>query len=237
MADARLGQINPLELIGRSASAPQSNEALAALVKGTTVQSLANKGGLDRQALANIGSLNTAGLPFGLNPQGPDFVRKLEEQRTSTNALRGAQGAKAAAGAGIRVTPGEDFRFTLGQIPNLPSQAGFQLPGEAQSAALPRNEAQAKVGAETSVSDVVGPKGKRVGITAQRTTKGTSEVSGKQRQTPLAKEISTDLLNAAKAQFPGIAITADDFDTLKDGTIILTIEINGETKRVVVGKP
>lgn len=237
MADARLGQTDPSSLIGRSAVAPQSNKALADLTKGAIVQQLTNKGGLDRQALANVGSLNVAGLPLGLNPQGSDFPRKLEDQRTSVQAESGGKTAANLVSAGIRVNAGKDFSFTPGQIKNLPFKGGFLLPGGEQSANLPRNEVQATQGAETSVSDIVGPKGKRVGITAQRTVKGTSEVKGKQRQTPLAKEISTDLLNAAKAQFPGTTITADSFDVLGDGTILLTIEINGQTKRIVVGKP
>lgn len=231
-----LQQTNPLALIGRNRPAPVDNDALRKLQTSGAIQQLANKGGLDRQALANIGARNTAGVPLGLDFGDPDISRKLEAQRTSSQAESGGRTAADLVKAGIRVNAGEDFNFNPGQIKNLPFKGGFQLPGQAQSAALPRNEAAAKSADETTIKDVVGPKGKQVGITRQRTRKSSSELSGKQRQTPLAKEISTDLLNAAKAQFPGMAITEDSFDVLSDGTIILTIEVNGEKQRIVVGK-
>ncbi len=231
MADARLGQTNPLSLIGRSATPPQSNEALAALVKGATVQSLANKGGLDRQALANIGARNTAGVSLGLNFDDPNIGSKMEELRGSTMALRGMQALNQGAGAGVRTTFPSSFNPT--QAHTQPVSGGHPLKGEAQSLALPRVEASAKQGTKTSITDVVDPMGLPVGITSKRVREGTSEVSGKQKQTPLAEEISTDLLNAAKAQFPGVNITEDSFTILKDGTIILSIP--GQPP-IVVGK-
>ena len=224
-------QTNPLALIGRNRPKPTDNNALRKLQTSGAIQSLANKGGLDRQALANIGAKNTAGVPLGLNFDDPDIARKLEALRQSTMSLRGGQAINQAAGGGVQTT--FPSSFTLGQTQNQPFSGGNPLKGEAQSLALPRVEAQAERGAEETVTDIVGPRGKRVGITGKRTRKGTRKVIGKQKQTPLAEEISTDLLNAAKIRFPGIEITKDSFNILNDGTIILSIP--GQPP-IVVGK-
>ncbi len=224
-------QINPLDLTRRAKAPDTSNPGLDALKNTALGQTLANKGGLDRQALANIGAKSTAGVPLGLNFDDPDIKRKVEELRQSTMSLRGGQAINQAAGGGVQ--PTFPSSFTLGQTQSQPFSGGNPLKGEAQSLALPRVEAQAEQGAEETVTDIVGPKGKRVGITGKRTRKGTRKVSGKQKQTPLAKEISTDLLNAAKIRFPGVQITEDSFNILNDGTIILSIP--GQPP-IVVGK-
>ena len=227
-------QINPLSLTRRSKVPDTSNPGLDALKNTALGQTLANKGGLDRQALANVGAKDVAGVPLGLDFNDPDISRKLEALRESTMALRGLKGLSLGADAGVR--PTFLSSFSPGQAHTQPVSGGFPLKGEAQSLALPRVEASAEQGTKTSITDIIGPKGKLVGTTSKRIREGTSKVTGKQKQTPLAKEISTDLLNAAKAQFPGASITEDSFDVLGDGTIILTITIDGKTRRLIVGQ-
>ena len=214
-------QTNPLALIGRNRPKPVDNDALRKLQTSGAIQSLANKGGLDRQALANIGARNTAGVPLGLNFDDPDINRKLEALRQSTMSLRGGQAINQAAGGGVQTT--FPSSFTLGQTQNQPFGGGNPLKGEAQSLALPRVEAKAEQGRTVRSERTLGPNRKPVGITTKEIVTETEKVEGKRRNDPLADKISTDLLNAAKIRFPGVQITESSFNILNDGTIILSI--------------
>jgi len=150
MADARLGQTNPLSLIGRSASAPQSNEALAALTKGAVLQQLQNKGSLDVAGQQGTDAFRRQGLSQGLpiNPLqassgnlDPNVLARLGEQNTAETALKSGQAASAFRDANIGLGfPGSKFRG--GQFGSQPltginplTGEGFRGKGELQEAA------------------------------------------------------------------------------------------------------
>lgn len=185
-------EINPFDLlkIGNDPSLQQSVSDSSSLLRTGLGQILANRGGLDRQRLQNIGGLDTAAIKAGFGGieelRGASSERELS--RRLMQALTGGQAISAAAGGGVRIPKGASF--TLPDVGSQLFDPGQLLRGEAQA------EAAGKVQAE--LQNTI----KRGGVrdTATGAPVGTLETFEETRKRTLSGEGKGGLVNEQTAQ-------------------------------------
>ncbi len=231
MADARLGQVNPLDLIGRSAVAPQSNEALAALTKGSVLQTLADKGSLERQQSVNESGEFRTGLPLGLDTRGPQFGQNLGTLRMGLEAGRGASTLRDLANSreGLKFP---ESSFNLGQTFSQPVSGIDPLTGkrfESNTVAAAKLSAKAKETTGESVTskdlfipNPLDPDGPKIRVPTPEVRETTTTQKSEREQKGLdVFTVSLEVLAAMDMKR----------GTLPDGSIIIYRELpNGESK-------
>jgi len=123
-----LGQSNPRETV-RGAEAAKTPGALLRTALG---QILANRGGLDKQRLANIGQRRSTGLGVNLNipPSGELSAENIRQQQQSEASRLLAQGTESARLAGtIGIFPEDPTGKTGAKVfnPDAPVRQGIPL--------------------------------------------------------------------------------------------------------------
>lgn len=243
MADARLGQTNPLSLIGRSAAAPQSNEALQKLAIGSTLQGLANQGQLDVMKLQGVNTLRNTGLGQSLNitPEqagtgnlGVGNQSRLDLRNSAGTAAASGQAANALRGAGIGLKF-PSASFSAGQFANQPltgaDAAGNRLQTKGQLAA------EAKAVAELSNQNIVEepelvlPDGTVIPTPRMRTR--TTKSGSKLQTTSKAPSTATDIFQATEQALAAVGLKRGTFK----GKTVIFRELGDGKREIVATQP
>lgn len=210
-------EINPLSLIGRSNDPSltprtvQANKALLDLQSGNVLQTLTNRGAMNRQNVSDTSAFARTLAPMGFTPESftPNAANRL---RRGIEALRGAQTTEANVGGGVRI-PGGTPAFLPEDTLKQKVKPGFTLPGEAQSFALPKLTSTTKAGGSFETVEV-DPK---TGILGKRIrTEGSEQKAQSQGGTVTTQRVNelhtlvTDMLTARGISYETVEIVSED---------------------------
>lgn len=218
-------QVNPLALIGQSQVGP--NTDLNKLIQGLAQIDSQNAGRLTAtkqqgtDALANTAL--TAGLPA---PTDPTFDAARKSRGTSIEAARNLEASSKGRRAGINPVIPKSGNIGINALPGTPVELG-DFPGVAQEKIKAGVEAAKK--REVKDESIVGADNLPVGALKKRTQTKSSELKGKQQNTPLAREVSTAIIQSVRNK-TGLSITAENI-TGETPTHYI-VEIGGRAFRV-----
>ena len=223
-----MAEIDPLKILGmvnQFQKAPAPNKALQDLQTKGAITGMQQRGAMDRTAATNLANLEQKLIPRGFSAQ---------QARTPSNQqiLRTLDiGSVFGGGPGLAkmgVSPAPFRNATLKDLPTLPLRGT----GETSATTMARTEAERKD--EQKRKGLQTPGGADIGLVAVEDTKSTK---AKQKDTPLAKKISDNLLNDAfnsiQRQFPNSKITNPRIEQKIDGSgPALKIDIDGVTRTI-----
>lgn len=206
-----MAEVNPLAFIGRSQAGPNTelNKLLAGLgqieAKGREQRTV--------QGLANEGRMAATLAPLGHTRESftPDAAQQLRE-RLAFTGVGDTASKMQRAGLGFQLPTGG---ATTAQLPSLNLES-ISFPGEAEAKILAKIEEKKGTKRKShQVGDV------KVGTSTVEETDQTTR-TGEQRQTPLAKDVSTRMLQKARSLLPGRDVS--EITQAPDGTVFLKID-------------
>jgi len=201
-------EVNPLAAIKPTYQSTGVGKSLRDLQGSTALEQLKQSGALGLADKNNSAARALEMIKNNLDPRlGPEELGSaLTLRRGLEDALTGGKAIDSAASGGVRI---------LGKTPfNLPDTAkqkvtpGQLLKGEAEATAAAKVVAER--GQKGEVKHVTDSQGNPVGDLQQRTDTSTQNLKTEEKNTPLAKEISNEMIqyvtNYIRTQRPNAQI-------------------------------